>query len=90
MILARVVGNIWATQKNDRYEGSRILIVRQIEPDGTQWGPEMLALDSVDAGVGDTVVVVREGWSASTAATGQAGAPIDAAIIGVVDTIEHS
>jgi microcompartment protein CcmK/EutM len=49
----------------------------------------MLALDSVDAGVGDTVVVVREGWSASTAATGEAGAAIDAAIIGVVDSIEH-
>jgi microcompartment protein CcmK/EutM len=42
----------------------------------------------VDAGVGDTVVVVREGWSASTAATGQPGAAIDSAIIGVVDEIE--
>jgi microcompartment protein CcmK/EutM len=89
MMLARVVGNVWATQKNDRYEGGRILIVRQIDLDGSQSGPEMLALDSVDAGVGDTVVVVREGWSASTAATGEAGAAIDAAIIGVVDSIEH-
>jgi microcompartment protein CcmK/EutM len=89
MILARVVGSVWATQKNDRYEGSRILVVRQIEPDGIESGPEMLALDSVDAGVGDTVVVVREGWSASTAATGEAGGAIDAAIIGVVDSIEH-
>jgi ethanolamine utilization protein EutN len=49
----------------------------------------MLALDSVDAGVGDTVIVVREGWSASTAATGQPGGAIDAAIIGVVDSIQH-
>jgi len=89
MMLARVVGNVWATQKNDRYEGGRILVVRQIELDGRESGPEMLALDSVDAGVGDTVVVVREGWSASTAATGEAGAAIDAAIIGVVDSIEH-
>ena len=48
----------------------------------------MLALDSVDAGIGDTVVVVREGWSASTAATGEPGAAIDSAIIGVVDEIE--
>ena len=88
-MLARVVGNVWATQKNDRYEGGRILVVRQIELDGRESGPEMLALDSVDAGVGDTVVVVREGWSASTAATGEAGAAIDAAIIGVVDSIEH-
>ena len=88
-MLARVVGNVWATQKNDRYEGGRILVVRQIELDGRESGPEMLALDSVDAGVGDTVVVLREGWSASTAATGEAGAAIDAAIIGVVDSIEH-
>ena len=88
-MLARVVGNVWATQKNDRYEGGRILVVRQIELDGRESGPEMLALDSVDAGIGDTVVVVREGWSASTAATGEAGAAIDAAIIGVVDSIEH-
>jgi microcompartment protein CcmK/EutM len=89
MMLARVVGNVWATQKNDRYEGSRIMIIRQIDLDGAESGPEMLALDSVDSGVGDTVIVVREGWSASTAATGQPGGAIDAAIIGVVDSIQH-
>ncbi|HKV39309.1 MAG TPA: EutN/CcmL family microcompartment protein [Blastocatellia bacterium] len=89
MILARVVGNLVATQKNDRYEGGRILMVRQIEPDGTETGSDLLALDSVDAGVGDMVLVVREGWSASTAATGRAGGAIDSAIIGVVDRIEY-
>jgi len=83
-----VVGNVVATQKNERYEGGRILVVRPINPDGTDAGDELLALDSVDAGVGDTVVVVREGWSASTASTGSAGAAIDSAIVGVVDTIE--
>ncbi|HEV8485918.1 MAG TPA: EutN/CcmL family microcompartment protein [Blastocatellia bacterium] len=88
MILARVVGNVVATQKNDRYEGGRILVVQPIAPDGVDEGPELLALDSVDAGVGDTVIVVREGWSASTSSTGQPGAAIDSAIIGVVDAIE--
>jgi microcompartment protein CcmK/EutM len=48
----------------------------------------MLALDSVDAGVGDTVLIVQEGWSASTAATGEAGAAIDSAIVGVVDRVD--
>ena len=48
----------------------------------------MLALDAVDSGVGDTVVVVREGWSASTTATGTAGAAIDSAIIGIVDVVD--
>ncbi len=88
MILARVVGNVVATQKNDRYEGSRILVVQPIEPDGSDSGSELLALDSVDAGVGDRVIVVREGWSASTSATGRPGAAIDSTIVGVVDTIE--
>jgi ethanolamine utilization protein EutN len=89
MILARVVGNVVAKQKNERYEGGRILVVEPINPDGTSAGDVLLALDSVDAGVGDTVVVVREGWSASTASTGSPGAAIDSAIVGVVDTIEY-
>ncbi len=88
MLLAKVVGNLVATQKDMKYEGGRIMIVQPINPDGSPAGIEMLALDSVDAGVGDTVVVVREGWSASTAATGIPGAAIDSAIVGVVDTIE--
>ena len=47
----------------------------------------MLALDSVDSGEGDVVIVVQEGWGASTAATGEAGAAIDSAIVGIVDSI---
>jgi microcompartment protein CcmK/EutM len=88
MILARVIGNVVSTQKDPRYEGGRIMIVRPINPDGSDAGDELLALDAVDAGVGDKVVVVREGWSASTTATGKPGAAIDSAIIGVVDTVE--
>jgi microcompartment protein CcmK/EutM len=90
MILARVVGNIVATQKDQRYEGSRIMVVRPVNLDGSDAGDELLALDSVDAGAGDIVVVVREGWSASTTATGSPGAAIDSAIVGIVDTVEYS
>ena len=64
------------------------MVVQPIAPDGSDEGAELLALDSVDAGIGDTVIVVREGWSASTSATGQAGAAIYSAIIGVVDAIQ--
>ena len=64
------------------------MVVRPINPDGTDGGEDLLALDAVDAGVGDIVVVVREGWSASTAATGTPGAAIDSAIVGVVDTVK--
>ena len=90
MILARVVGNVVATQKDPRYEGGRIMVVRPINPDGSDNGDELLALDAVDSGVGDIVVVVREGWSASTTSTGSPGAAIDSAIIGVVDTVDDN
>ncbi|HQR38524.1 MAG TPA: EutN/CcmL family microcompartment protein [Blastocatellia bacterium] len=88
MILGRVVGNVVATQKNDRYEGSRVMIVEPIGLEGERSGAEFLALDSVDSGPGDVVLVVREGWAASTAATGRPQAAIDSAIIGVVDHID--
>ena len=88
MILARVDGNIVATQKNHRYENARVMLCQQITPEGDETSYSVLALDSIDAGVGDTVLIVQEGWSASTAATGTAGAAIDSAIVGVVDRID--
>ncbi len=83
-----MIGNVVATQKNQRYEGSRVMLCRQITPEGEDMDYTCLALDSVDSGVGDVVVIVQEGWSASTAATSRAGAAIDSAIIGVVDYID--
>jgi ethanolamine utilization protein EutN len=88
MILARVLGNIVATQKNERYETARVMLCEQITPEGKGMGTTMIALDSVDAGAGDTVLIVQEGWGASTASTGKPGAAIDSAIIGVVDRID--
>ena len=90
MLLGRVIGDVVATQKNSRYEGARIMVVQPINPDGTPRGATMLALDSVDSGEGDIVIVVQEGWGASTAATGEPGAAIDSAIVGVVDFIEET
>ena len=88
MILARVLGNVVATQKNFRYQNARIMLCQQITPEGEDMSNTILALDSVDAGVGDTVLIVQEGWGASTASTGEAGAAIDSAIVGVVDIVE--
>ena len=88
MILARVLGNVVATQKNFRYANARIMLCQQITPEGEEMSNTVLALDSVDAGAGDMVLIVQEGWGASTAATGEAGAAIDAAIVGVVDRID--
>ena len=88
MILARVVGNVVATQKNERYRNARVMLCQPVTPTGEEWGATILALDSVDAGEGDIVLVVQEGWSASTAATGEQGAAIDSAIVGVVDRVD--
>lgn len=88
MILARVLGNIVATQKNLRYENASVMLCQQITPEGAETAYTVIALNSVDAGAGDTVLIVQEGWSASTAATGKPGAAIDSAIVGVVDRID--
>ena len=88
MLIAKVIGNVVATQKNQRYEGARVMLCREITPEGEDTENTLLALDSVAAGEGDIVLIVREGWSASTASTGKAGAAIDSAIVGVVDRID--
>lgn len=88
MLIARVIGNVVSTQKNQRYEGSRIMLCRQITLEGEDTDYTCLALDSVNSGEGDIVIIVQEGWSASTASTGKQGAAIDSAIVGVVDYID--
>ena len=88
MILARVLGNVVATQKNERYASARVMLCQPVTPAGEETGATILALDSVDAGVGDMVLIVQEGWGAATAATGEQGAAIDSAIVGVVDRID--
>ena len=64
------------------------MLCRRLTAEMTDTDDTLLALDSVDAGEGDIVLVVQEGWSASTASTGKAGAAIDSAIIGVVDYVD--
>jgi len=88
MILAKVIGNVVASQKNQRYQDARIMLCQQITAEGEETAYTVLALDSVDSGVGDTVLIVQEGWSASTASTGKPQAAIDSAIVGVVDRID--
>ena len=88
MIIARVVGNVVATQKNERYGNARVMLCQPVTLEGAEMGATLLALDSVDSGIGDIVLIVQEGWGASTAATGEQGAAIDSAIVGVVDRID--
>jgi microcompartment protein CcmK/EutM len=87
MLLARVVGNVVATQKNGQLEGSKLLLVQPVDPDGAPRGAAVLAIDGVDAGVGDRVLLIQDGRSAQLV-LGRGVAAVDAAVIGVVDAVE--
>ena len=87
MLLGRVVGNVVATQKNAQLEGSKLLLVQPEDVNGTPRGAAVLAIDSVDAGVGDRVLLIQDGRSAQLI-LGKGVAAVDAAVIGVVDAVE--
>ena len=87
MLIGRVIGDVVATQKAPSHAGQKILIIQPLNLDGTERGGVLLALDAVDAGVGDRVLVVTEGWSAMTAVE-RPNSPIDMAVVGVVDLVE--
>ena len=87
MILGRVAGAVVATRKHPSHERRKILMVQPIHPDGSDRGEVILALDGVDAGVGDRVLVVQEGFAAM-AAVNRPNSPIDMSIVGVIDSIE--
>jgi microcompartment protein CcmK/EutM len=86
MLIARVTGTVVATRKHRKFEGATLLLVQPLTLDGTLGGPELLAVDSVGAGAGEKVLVVREGRAAGEA-LGRKGAPVDAAIVGIIDEV---
>ena len=87
MLLARVVGHVVSTAKHDRLTGARLLLVQPETPAGRPAGPEMTVADPMGAGPGERVLVVVEGRSAGEATERPQG-PLDAAIVGIVDTVE--
>jgi ethanolamine utilization protein EutN len=87
VIIARVVGNVIATQKQESHEGKKILLVQPLDLDDRPAGDVFVALDAVDAGIGDRVLAVQEGFSAMTS-VGHVESPIDAAVVGVIDLVE--
>jgi ethanolamine utilization protein EutN len=87
MLICRVIGDVVATQKSPSHEGQKILVVQPLNLDGSDRGEPVLALDAVDAGVGDRVLIVSEGFSAMTA-VGRPQSPIDTAVIGVIDSVD--
>jgi len=84
--IARVIGTVVATQKHRKFEGAKLLLVQPLNIDDTPRGNALLAVDGVGAGVDEKVLVVLEGRAAGEA-LGRKGAPVDAAIIGIIDAV---
>jgi microcompartment protein CcmK/EutM len=87
MLVARVVGRVVASHKNEKLEGAKLLLVQPLELDGRDRGTPVLAVDGVDAGVGDRVLLVQDGKAAQQI-LGRGQAAVDAAVVGVVDSLE--
>lgn len=88
MLIARVVGNVVSTQKNSRLEGAKLLLVQPLDLEGKERGAPILAVDGVDAGVGDRVLLIQDGRSAQLV-LGRMPAAVDSAVVGVVDSVER-
>jgi microcompartment protein CcmK/EutM len=86
MQICRVVGTVVATQKHRKFDGAKLLLVQPLDVDDTPRGHAILAIDGVGAGVDEKVLVVLEGRAAGEA-LGKKAAPVDAAIIGIIDTV---
>jgi ethanolamine utilization protein EutN len=87
MQIGRVVGTVVATQKHRKFEGAKLLLVQPLNIDDTPRGAALLAVDGVGAGVDEKVLVVLEGRAAGEA-LGRKAAPVDAAIVGIIDRVD--
>ena len=88
MQIARVIGTVVATQKHRKFSGAKLLLVQPLNLDDTARGTALLAVDGVGAGVHEKVLVVLEGRAAGEA-LGKKGAPVDAAIVGIIDSVDY-
>ena len=87
MQIARVIGTVVATQKHRKFDGAKLLLVQPVTLDDQPRGVALLAVDAVGAGVHEKVLIVIEGRAAADA-VGRKGAPVDAAVIGIVDSVD--
>lgn len=86
MLLAKIVGTVVATRKDERLVSTKLLLARPIDPADVAYGNHLVAVDTVDAGVGETVLIVS--GSSARMASGMKDCPVDAAIVGIVDTVQ--
>ena len=88
MLLAKIVGTVVATRKDPRLVSSKLLIARPMDPRGKAEGGYLVAIDTVDAGIGETVLIVS--GSSARMASGLKDCPVDAAVVGIIDTIQFN
>jgi ethanolamine utilization protein EutN len=86
MIVAKIVGTVVATRKDERLVSNKLLIARPVDPYGKAEGFYLVAVDTVDAGMGETVLIVS--GSSARMASGMKDCPVDAAVVGIIDTIQ--
>ena len=86
MIIGTVTGEIYSTINHPFYDGKKLLIVEKITPEGQPAGDYVIAIDTVDAGVGDRVLVIDEGNSARQIINSTT-APLRSIIVGIIDEI---
>jgi ethanolamine utilization protein EutN len=86
MQIARVIGTVVSTQKHRTFEGAKLMLVQPLNADDSPRGAALLAIDGVGAGVHEKVLIVLEGRAAGEA-LGRRAAPVDAAIVGIIDTV---
>jgi len=86
VLLAKVVGTVVATRKDPRLVSHKLLITRPVDPRGKAEGSYLVAVDTVDAGIGETVLIVS--GSSARMASGMKDCPVDAAIVGIIDDVE--
>ena len=88
MLLAKIVGTVVATRKDPRLVSHKLLLARPVDPKGKTEGNYLVAIDTVDAGVGETVLIVS--GSSARMAAGMKDTPVDAAIVGIIDSVDLS
>ena len=86
MIIGKVIGNVWATRKEESLSGLKLMVVRRMDLAINEEGESFVAVDCVGAGIGERVLVVT--GSSARKALGSAETPVDAAVIGIIDEVE--
>jgi ethanolamine utilization protein EutN len=87
MLIARVIGEMVASQKHPSHAGRNLLLVQPMELDGSNRGDAVIALDAIGAGVGDQVLLTTDGYAAMSS-VGRVQSPIDMAVIGFIDRVD--